>query len=76
MKSGNMLSGFFAGVIAGVAIGILFAPAKGSEIRRKLSEKSDIYAGVIESTFVELIENISQQFDSMREGVMQKSESV
>lgn len=43
MKTGNVLVGIFAGLAAGVLIGVLFAPEKGSEIRKRVLKKGDDY---------------------------------
>jgi gas vesicle protein len=38
MKSQNLLIGALAGLVAGVAIGLLMAPASGSETRQKIAD--------------------------------------
>lgn len=76
MSSGKVLLGILAGAAAGAAIGILFAPAKGSETRRKLSEKSDAYADGVGTRFNELIESLAQQFDLLRKDAAQKVENT
>lgn len=76
MSSDKVLLGILAGAAIGAAMGILFAPDKGSETRRKISEKSDAYADALRSKFNELVDEIVQQFDSLREDALQNDENV
>jgi len=41
MATGKVLLGVLAGVAAGTALGVLFAPEKGSETRRRLMRKGN-----------------------------------
>jgi len=41
MSSGKALLGVFAGIAAGAALGILFAPGKGSNTRKNISRKTE-----------------------------------
>jgi gas vesicle protein len=41
MSTKNMLIGTMTGFVAGVAIGLLVAPAKGSETRQKIADAAD-----------------------------------
>ena len=62
MTKGKALLGVLAGVAAGAALGILFAPDKGTNtrknIRRKGEDLADEINGRIEEKFDELTETI------------------
>jgi len=66
MSAGKMLLGIFAGAAAGAALGILFAPDKGTETRRKIAEKSDEYAGQVKDKFNGIVDNLSKKMDDMQ----------
>jgi gas vesicle protein len=67
MDSGKVLLGVLAGVAVGATLGILFAPDKGSNTRRKISKKSDEYAEELEAKFNEFIESITEKFENMQD---------
>jgi gas vesicle protein len=49
---GKILSAVALGAVAGAALGVLFAPDKGSETRRRISEKSQ-----------DLVDQLSEKID-------------
>jgi len=64
MSTGRVLLGVLAGVAAGAALGILFAPEKGSETRRKIATKSDDYVNNLKGKFNDFLGSIAERFDS------------
>lgn len=44
-KAAKIITVFAAGVAAGVVLGILFAPGKGSETRKKIADAGKKFAG-------------------------------
>jgi gas vesicle protein len=65
MKTEKALLGVFAGLVAGAAIGVLFAPEKGSTTRRNISKKGEDLANAlsdkIDDKFDELVNAISRR---------------
>ena len=59
MNSGKALLGVLAGIAAGAALGVLFAPEKGSNTRRKIVKKGE-----------DLANNISKKLDEKLDVVM------
>jgi gas vesicle protein len=50
-KSGKILVAVAAGIAVGTVLGILFAPDKGSETRKKINEKGKKFADDIKEKF-------------------------
>lgn len=66
-NNGKVLLGVLAGVAVGATLGILFAPDKGSNTRKKISKKGEDYAEGLEDKFNEFIESITQKFETLKE---------
>lgn len=66
MSSGKLLLGVLAGVAAGAVLGILFAPDKGSETRKKIAKKGEDYADGIKEKFNNLLDDLSQKVDGVQ----------
>jgi len=66
MSTGKVLLGVLAGVATGAVLGILFAPDKGTETRKKISKKGEDYADGLKTKFNDFIETISENFNSAK----------
>ncbi len=66
MSTTKILLGFLAGTVAGAAIGILFAPDKGSETRRKIVDESQDLADNLKGKFNNLVDGVKEKFSSVR----------
>lgn len=56
-KRESILLGFLVGTVAGMSLGILYAPEKGTQIRRRLSYRLDKYRNVLAGLLDQLVEN-------------------
>jgi gas vesicle protein len=75
MNSGKVLLGLLAGIAAGAAMGILFAPGTGSSTRRKILRKGEMMVMESEDKFNELLDTIDQKFETMRNEVVRMAEN-
>lgn len=51
--SGKILAAVATGIVAGAVLGILFAPDKGTETRRKINERGKKFADDVKGKFNE-----------------------
>ena len=66
MNTGKVLLGVLAGVAVGATLGILFAPDKGSNTRRKITEKGEDYVEELETKFNDMVAGFSKQFQNAK----------
>jgi gas vesicle protein len=67
MKSGKVLLGLLGGVAAGALLGILFAPDKGSNTRKKISDKGDDYVDGLKEKLDNFLETITEKFEATKQ---------
>jgi gas vesicle protein len=65
MSKGKFLSGLLSGAAVGAAIGLLFAPKKGVDTRKKITETGDNYLQDAKSKFNEMTDNLSHKVESV-----------
>ena len=66
MNIGKVVLGTMAGLAIGAIAGILFAPEKGSKIRKQISDKGEYYVDKIQSKFDGVVESVTERFDSTK----------
>jgi gas vesicle protein len=66
MKDKNLIIGLLGGVAVGAVLGVLFAPAKGSETRKKITDKSHDLKDSLKDTACRISDKISQTVSSLK----------
>jgi gas vesicle protein len=69
MSSGKVLLGVLAGVAAGALLGVLFAPDKGWNTRKRISKKADEYMDGLREKFDEFLDTISVKMEEVKDEV-------
>jgi len=72
MSNSKTVLGFLAGAAVGSILGILFAPDKGTETRRKLSETGSDVTDSLKSKFNDFVDGIRDTY----KGVKDEAEDV
>ena len=73
MKNSKVLASLLIGAAAGAVLGLLLAPEKGSETRKKISKKTNEFGenvknkfGEVKDKFGEVKETLKGKYDSIR----------
>ncbi|MBT8295714.1 MAG: YtxH domain-containing protein [Gramella sp.] len=66
MKSGNVLLGLVSGVAAGAVLGLLFAPKKGIDTRKAITEKGDDYIKGANRSIHDFTDSINHKVEALK----------
>ena len=66
MNSGKVLFGVLAGAAAGVLLGVLFAPEKGSTTRKKITDTSNDYADELKNKFDDFLGSLNEKLEVIK----------
>jgi gas vesicle protein len=67
MSKGKVFLGVLAGVAIGAALGVLFAPDKGWNTRKRISKKAEDLTEDLRDKFEEFLDSISVKVDDLKE---------
>ncbi len=67
--SSKIVVGFLAGAAVGALAGILFAPDKGSNTRKKISSKTGDITDSVKNSFNDFIDGVKQTYTGAKEEV-------
>lgn len=63
MDTGKVVLGALAGLAAGAVLGILFAPQKGKDTRKKIASKSENYLDEMKDKYNGVIDSLTSKLD-------------
>lgn len=66
MSSGKVVVGVLAGIAIGALLGVIFAPDKGSETRKKMAEKGGDLVDGVKDKMNDLIDELNQKIDAAK----------
>jgi len=64
--TGKVVMGVLAGIAVGALLGVLFAPDKGSETRKKMAEKGGDLVDGVKDKLNNLIDELNQKIDAAK----------
>lgn len=76
MNTTKMLIGICSGLITGVVIGVLFAPHKGSDTRRRIIRQGDNYTEAVKEKVNEYVEVINDKFEKAKKEIFNYTDLV
>jgi gas vesicle protein len=65
MKSNNLLLGIAGGLAAGLVLGVLFAPDKGSNTRKKNAKKSSDLKSNAKESFDNFLNSVEEKYEKL-----------
>jgi gas vesicle protein len=78
MSSSKLLAGILLGATVGAVLGILFAPEKGSETRKKIVDSTSDLGDSLKTKFSEMTDSLKEKFENIKgdaNDILQKGKS-
>jgi gas vesicle protein len=76
MKTGKILAGILSGAAVGAIAALLFAPKKGSETRKNITDRGNEYLYGAKNKYNDLSDNLSHRYDSVKTKLKGKQEKL
>ncbi len=75
-NTGKILGALLVGAVVGGVIGVLFAPDKGSETRKRLASKGDDLRNTVKDKFNSFMDDSERAYDDVKQKVKDTAEHV
>jgi gas vesicle protein len=75
-NAGKVIGALLAGAVIGGVLGMLFAPAKGSDTRRKIAGKTNDLTDSLKGKFNDLLEEAKREIEAAKEKADELSERI
>ena len=66
MKSGKLLLGLVSGAVAGAVVGLLYAPKKGKDTRKAITDKGDDYIKGANKSIHDFTDSVNHKVESLK----------
>lgn len=74
-NSGKLVGALLLGAAVGGLLGILFAPDKGSETRKKISSKGNELTDSVKEKFGEFVDKFKKDIETVKDGTTDFAEN-
>ena len=68
----KMIGALLIGAAIGGTLGILFAPDKGSDTRKKIAKKGENYSDAVKEKINEILDNMADKFENKKDELAEK----
>lgn len=75
MGNVKTILGIVSGIAAGAVIGVLLAPDKGSNTRKRIVRKGTGYVDNLKGTYNNLVETITDNYDVIKDDIVEIASS-
>jgi gas vesicle protein len=65
MKTGNLIAGVVGGLAVGAILGVLFAPDKGANTRRKILKRAEKAKEDLKDGFDDYLDTLSEKYNAL-----------
>lgn len=65
-NTASLIGGLLLGTVIGAAIGVLFAPDKGTDTRKKIMNKRDDLTDAMKDRFNDFLDEIKKEYDGAK----------